>query len=270
MKYGFIALLLLGLSACGAEVPDTASPGVAAPDSADLEEEVMAVIEGSVVYRERMMLKPGAEMLVQLEDVSLADAMATVIASQTQTLSGSPPYAFELQYDPAQIEARKDYGLRVKITHGERLLFTNPDYIDPFSADLSGIVVKGVPKSPGGGPGLEDGRWVLITMEDAEVVTGAEGKPVDIQFDAAEQRYSGFSGCNRFSGGYTREGGSQHGSALQLGPAAATMMACVDGMELEQQFQKMLAKVDAFGLQDGKLVLMSGPSQLATFQYSEH
>jgi putative lipoprotein len=270
MKYRIIALLLLGLSACGGKGPDTALPGAAPSGSANSQEEVMAIIEGNVVYRERMMLRPGAELSVQLEDVSRADAMATVITSQAQTLAGAPPYPFKLQYDPAQIDSRMRYGLRVKITQGDRLLFTNTDYIDPFSGNLGEVLVTAVPRSSdGGGPALEGPRWVLSTMLDVEVVTGAGGKAVDIQFDAAEQRYSGFSGCNRYTGGYEREGKLARGSALQLGPAAGTMMACVDGMELEQHFLKMLAKVDAFALKDGELVLLSGSTQLATFSTSE-
>ena len=60
-----------GLLACGAE------------ESASVDGPTMntARIEGTVFYRERMMLPPGVEVEVQLQDISRPDAMATVLES---------------------------------------------------------------------------------------------------------------------------------------------------------------------------------------------
>ncbi|HAN28766.1 MAG TPA: hypothetical protein DCP75_13790, partial [Haliea salexigens] len=59
------------LSACGEKAEDTAMAQQA------------GVIEGTVLYRERMMLPPDAQLDIQLEDVSRADAPATVLATVT-------------------------------------------------------------------------------------------------------------------------------------------------------------------------------------------
>lgn len=72
------ALALTGLAACG----DGAGPvGPAGENS-------METIEGTVFYRERMMLPPGVEVEVQLQDISRADAMARVIATVSQVPEG--------------------------------------------------------------------------------------------------------------------------------------------------------------------------------------
>ena len=87
-----LALLVLPLVACDSGRQSTESGRV-------------RVIEGQVFYRERMMLPPGAELEVQLQDISRADAMATVIASVHITPEGGPPYPFAIEYDPGRIDA---------------------------------------------------------------------------------------------------------------------------------------------------------------------
>jgi putative lipoprotein len=261
MKYSVLMVMLLGLGAC-----DAGSDGRDGPES---REQLMAKIEGSVLYRERIMLRPGSELTVQLEDVSMADAPATIITAETMVLEGGPPYSFVLEYDPAGIDERMRYALRAKISNGERLLFTNDKYIDPFAGSPVEILVRSVPAPSPGAFALEGVRWGLVTLAGEKVAAGAGGNPVDIQFAGGDMRVSGFSGCNNYSGGYSREGVSQHGSALKIGPTASTMKACPDGMELEQNYQQMLNNVNAFRLQDDRLVLMSGPEELATFKALE-
>ena len=46
---------------------------------------VKATVSGTITYRERMALSPGAVVEVSLQDISLADAEATVVAKQRIT-----------------------------------------------------------------------------------------------------------------------------------------------------------------------------------------
>ena len=77
MKNNAILMVLLGvLAACNAEAPD---------DSATTGEEAtanMAQVTGTLMYRERIALPPGAVALVQLSDTSLADMFSYAIAYQ--------------------------------------------------------------------------------------------------------------------------------------------------------------------------------------------
>ena len=105
---GRIALVLMPLAlwACG---------GGDGGSSAAPEGPVMKQLQGEVFYRERILLPPGAELEVQLQDISRADAPAQVIASVTMPLEKSPPYAFSLQYDAASIDSRMRYGISARI-----------------------------------------------------------------------------------------------------------------------------------------------------------
>lgn len=229
--------------------------------------ESMAVIKGQVVYRERMMLPPGAEIEVQLQDISRADALATVMASVLLQADGGPPYAFEIDYDPSRIDQRMRYALRATISDGDKLLFTSTDYIDPFAGSPVEVLVRRVAEPVSrGSAALEGTVWQLQTLGGEPASPGANGKPVDFQLQAEETRVGGFSGCNRYMGSYTREGESDHGSPLSFGPLAGTMMACADGGELEQRYLKSLAGVTAYTLEGDVLSLLSGGDVVVTFR----
>lgn len=249
--------VVLGLAACGGE-----HQAETVGDSAD-----MARVEGAVVYRERMLLPPGAGLEIQLQDISRADADATVLASVLLSPEGAPPYGFAIDYDPARIDPRMRYALRATIYSGDELLFTSTDYIDPFQGNPVEILVQRVPEAVRrAGPGLEDGVWVLDTLAGELASAGAGGKPVDLRFDGAEQRAAGFSGCNRYTGGYVREGVAEQGSPLSFGPLAGTRMACAEGGELEQNYLRLLGVVNAFTLEGDTLTLLAGPEVVATFK----
>jgi putative lipoprotein len=249
-----------GLVACG-------SGGDSSVTGSQSGQPETAQIEGSVYYRERIMLPPGAEVEVQLLDISKADALATVLASLIMTPEGGPPYAFAIAYDPAAIDQRMRYALRATISMQDKLLFTTTDYIDPFSGNPVDVLVRRAPGPPQqSGPTLEEQPWVLQTLAGEPAGVGAGDKPLDIQFQSDGMRVAGFSGCNRYSGSYARDGVSQHSSPLQFGLMAGTMMACAEGGEIEQKYLQMLTKVTAFRLTNGSLSLLAGAEVLATYQ----
>lgn len=252
-------LLLMVLAGCGADkqvVSTDAKQGQA-----------MAAIEGQVFYRERMMLPPEADIEVQLQDISRADAMATILSSVIIKADGGPPYPFTISYDTARIDPRMRYALRATISVGDRLLFTTMEYIDPFSGNPLEVLVQRVAEPVRhSGPALEDTVWELQTLGGGVVTGGAQDKQPDLQLVPQEMRVAGFSGCNRYSGSYSREGASQHGSPLSLGPLAGTMMACAEGGDLEQAYLQALARVDAFRIEDGTLSLLAGSDVLVTYK----
>jgi putative lipoprotein len=69
-------------------------------------------------------LTPGAVVEVQLLDVSIADAAAKTIASQTIQPEHQVPIPFELVYDPSDIDERFTYAVRATIRDRDQLLFT--------------------------------------------------------------------------------------------------------------------------------------------------
>jgi len=97
-----------------------------------METDGMNTIVGSVWYRERMLLPPNAEILINLEDVARADAPSEQIATTRFAPEGGQPWTFSLEYDPAKLHNKGRYVLRVRIEADGRLLFTSTEHIPAF------------------------------------------------------------------------------------------------------------------------------------------
>ena len=134
--------------AAGASLLRFAAAGARAP----------SVVTGSVTYRPRIALPPDAVVRVRLEDVSLADAPATVLAEQTiRTQGRQVPIAFTLDYDPARIEPRHRYAVRAEIRDGSGHLLWVSDTVHPVltqGAPSEDVEIQMVQvNQPGGGEG---------------------------------------------------------------------------------------------------------------------
>lgn len=94
------------------------------------------------------------------------------------------------------------------------------------------------------------GAWTVIEVEGAPPPDDATAT---LEFDAAEMRAFGNSGCNRFTGAFALTGETL--SFPQ--PIAGTMMACPDPqMALERQVLDALAEIQGFDIaEDGTLEL---------------
>ncbi len=102
------------------EVTSTATSEVASG------RETNASVSGTVTYRERLALTPGATLVVELRDVSYQDADAPLIASQTVSDPGQVPIKFKVDYHRDDIDSRNTYAISAKIIESnDRLAFTN-------------------------------------------------------------------------------------------------------------------------------------------------
>jgi|GEM_PF-1540677 len=113
-----------------------------------------ASVTGTVSYLQRIALSPTAVVSVRLVDVSLADAPATVLASQTITDPGQVPVAFELTYDPSKIDERMSYAVRAEIRAAGQLLFTTDQsypVITKGNPNMVALVLVAVSGSGNGG-----------------------------------------------------------------------------------------------------------------------
>ncbi len=72
-------------------------------------------VTGTVTYRERMALPPGAVVRVTLLDISMIDMAPRVLAEQELRPAGQVPISFALAFEPRQIEKERRYGLRATI-----------------------------------------------------------------------------------------------------------------------------------------------------------
>ena len=113
---------------------------------------------------------------------------------------------------------------------------------------------------------LEDTLWSLHTLNGREAGAGADGRRVDLMLESESGRAAGFSGCNRYTGGYTIEEGEDGTARLRFGPAAGTMMACPEGMELEREYLQTMGRVSGYRLRGEDLELLEGDTVVATFR----
>ena len=85
-----------------------------------------ASVTGTVSYRERLALTPGAKLVVELRDVSHIDAAASLVASQTIENPGQVPVEFGVEYSRDDIYPSNTYSISARIIEGDdRLAFIN-------------------------------------------------------------------------------------------------------------------------------------------------
>jgi putative lipoprotein len=122
-----IILAVLYLGGC-------AIPSAVPPDSA-----AAPHVTGTVTYRERIVLPPTATIRLQVVDVSRADAPAIVLGEQIIQANGKQvPFAFQIPYDSARIEANRTYAVQARIEADGRLWFVS---------DIScPVITRGAPK----------------------------------------------------------------------------------------------------------------------------
>lgn len=94
-----------------------------------------ASLDGEVFYLQRMALPPSATLSVTLQDVSLADAPAVVLARQNSPVKGQVPLPFHLQYDNKQIQPGHHYAVSARIESDGQLLFISTEH---YSVKLDG------------------------------------------------------------------------------------------------------------------------------------
>lgn len=260
MKSKAILLLLLGgLAACGSDMAD---------DTATASDDVAGAgvqVTGTLMYRERIALRPGSVAEVWLLDTSRADVPAVEIAYQRIEDPGNPPIPFVLDYDPAEIEERMQYTVRATIKHGDRLLFTSDTHYPVLTrgagntAEVLLVMVDRAPGKPDAS--LTDTYWKLTSIgTDAYHHEGEQGEP-HLKFDGGAGIVSGQTGCNSFTGGYETSGDS-----LQLGNLAVTMRACISGMETERAYLDNLGAVNRYGISGNTLTLYAGDGPVLGFE----
>lgn len=189
-----------------APAPETAATGQTDPGPTDTPDtsgppRADAVLRGTVTYRERIALTPGATLTVQIRDTSYADAAAELIAERVIADPGQVPIGFEVPYDSARIDSRNTYSISARITEADgRLAFINDTAYDvitrgnPTSVDMVLVLVEPPPE-------MVDGEWepgddrpveAPVTVTGTELLWEGSDLYVRVTFVISEQ-----DGCYR-------------------------------------------------------------------------
>ncbi|PSS49004.1 YbaY family lipoprotein [Pseudomonas sp. BBP2017] len=104
-------------------------------------------LEIEVLYLERIALIGEKLVTVSLNDVSLQDAPALPMASQTLRTDQNVPFDFKLRYDPSLIKDNHTYSISARIEHEGRLLYINTraytiDLNNPSATPLTVVVQR--------------------------------------------------------------------------------------------------------------------------------
>lgn len=145
-----------------------------------------ARVTGSVTYPDHVTLPPGAVLEVALEDVSLADAPATVIATDTPKNLGLPPFPFSLTYDPAQIDERHTYAVRARVTLGEWLLMTTDTHAPVITRDAPmqvDVILRPVSAQPDRAGQVHTAPGLTLPASFTGTMPMASGPGVDWHLD---------------------------------------------------------------------------------------
>ncbi|NMP16000.1 META domain-containing protein [Thalassotalea sp. Y01] len=103
--------------------------------------------------------------------------------------------------------------------------------------------------------------WNLTMLAGKKVALGENQKAIFIQFSQDPQNFTGFAGCNNYSGRF-----EMTETTLELGPAMATRKMCQAGMQQEQGLFKAFSETDLYQIDANTLTLMDDANQpLATF-----
>jgi len=111
-----------------------------------------ASVTGTVTYRQRIALPDDAVVKVQIQDVSKADAAATVMGEQIiQTQGRQVPVPYEVTYHQSEIDDRFSYSMSARIEDGSgKLLFISDTHTpvitrENLTKDVEIVVVPVAP-----------------------------------------------------------------------------------------------------------------------------
>jgi putative lipoprotein len=256
------------LLAAHADPPAAPSPCAAAQQG--------CVITGTANYAASFTIGSRAVFEATLEDVSVADAPAQRIGSAIVRSPGAGPLHFTIAYDPQMIDSTHRYAVRARIKDGDRVLFATqtsyPVLADPSSTAVD-IELREVASAsdPVGAVAaasdatLEDTYWKLIRVGTVKVTSPRGAHEIHFMLAPDEARASGFAGCNTFTGSYTLDG--EH---LLFGNLASTMMACPNGMDIEQALLQALGATATWRISGRTLELIDPSSTVvAAFEARE-
>lgn len=104
----------------------------------------LRTVTGTVTFRERIALPPGAVVTVRVVDVSRADAPATVLAATAITVEGQVPVPFTVTVDAADVDERASISVwaRLRSAVGVWQTDSHTAVLTRGASDTADVVVR--------------------------------------------------------------------------------------------------------------------------------
>ncbi|MGH8774240.1 MAG: YbaY family lipoprotein [Jiangellaceae bacterium] len=118
-------------------------------DAASSPAPALVAVTGTVAFRERIALPPGAVLTVRVADVSLADAPAVILAQNAVQVTGQVPIPFELAVDAADVDERASISVwaRLRSEVGTWVSDTHTPVLTRGAGNVAHVVVRRTPAS---------------------------------------------------------------------------------------------------------------------------
>ena len=192
-------------------------------------------------------------------------------ATFTECQSGQRwPVAMEGEYravEAAYLKTRRQPGDELLVTVEGRVgMRPNPDTGQPGRMLVVERYVGVWPRETCGAPyatsPLQETNWILTRLEGKPVILVQNQPEPRLVFRSEQSRLTGFGGCNNLTGGYVL-----NGPALTFQGVAATRRACIQGMDTEGAFLRILNRVRGWKIYGEHLELYDAAGKmLARFE----
>ena len=224
-------------------------------------------VDVTVSYRERVALPPDAELQVEIQDVTRADAPARIMDHRRVAISRVPT-TVRLGVDEALIEERFSYSVRGEIYSANKVLFRStratpvltrgaPDAVDLRLVQADSASTGSVPGNP-----LAGVEWEVFELGGRMLIL--DDLPT-IAFDS-DGRFGLYGGCNRFTG-KARIG---DGAIDFLPQMAGTTMACPKvRTKLENDVLGAFAASSGY-VRNGALLSLTNSNGVTVVRLREH
>lgn len=230
------------------------------------EEKTTPTLKGSVVYRERIALPPGAELRVQLLDVSGQKIKPPPLSEYIKTLNQAPPYTFELPFQAADIQTGHHYAVKADILVGGNVMFSGRQRLKSMEPQVSKLIITAKRQTANNqnlpnGKAFTSRKWMLKEYKGTAFSTAQENRVPYLQFEH-DGKLFGFTGCNQIGGKYL-----MNDRQIALRPATMTNRACFNQVINERDFLTTLKNVAYIKHADHDLSLLSTDKKpLAVFK----
>ncbi|AVO36522.1 YbaY family lipoprotein [Pukyongiella litopenaei] len=208
-----------------------------------------AKVTGSVTWRERIAVKPGMVLDVELLDTSRADAPAIRMAQRRYALD-KVPFGFSLETDAALIEDNHRYTVAARVFDGGRVAWRSTSAHAVLTGGAPNEVEILVERMAAPASVLDESHWQVVQLNGAAVESP---KPPTVSF-LADGGLAVFSGCNRHHGSVVIDG---DGLTVNRN-MAGTKMACLPPLDvLERDLVAALFDTVRFSLRGDRLILLN-------------
>lgn len=213
-------------------------------------------LDGTLFYRERMMLPPDV-----LVSASLASPDGKAVAASLRPAQGQGQLSFRVHYLGQDFDERAM--LSACILYGAEPLFATPAPVDVALDAVPSVLLHHAIPSEEASPKLKDTYWRLKEVG---------GRPAEHYDDQPEAHLilkdkgeaTGSDGCNNF---FMNWSGQE--DALTFTPGGATLRLCPHGEEQARALYEALPAVNSFRIKGTTLKLLSGGRVTVVFEAVE-